>query len=203
MKDGGAFNFVFYTLWGSLLLAPPAAFFSARYARQHNTRYLKPIFNSVCTFFCATLGCLLFDIQFGSVEVNAVVLAALYFSFFFIVGCISKSKLWYLKTPALVSGATIAGVGYLLGTVGLLALVFFVGDSIPVHSAMAGPNLRCSVTLYGNATTSSGGYVVQLQRPLLLPYVMIRVYEQRFEQSQSQLVSPQEVCTLAVAQYVS
>jgi len=197
MKDSDSFNFVFYTLWGSLLLSPPAAFFSARYAHQH--RYMPHSLNSFGAFFLIGLACLFVGIQFSSTQANSVVLAVIYFSFFFIVGYASKSGALYLKIPALLSGACVASIGYLLGTGGVLALAFIVGDAIPVHSAVASPNVRCSVTTYGNATTSTGGYVVQLQRPLLSSFVLITLDEQRFEQSQSQVsVSPQEACTLAV-----
>ena len=79
------------------------------------------------------------------------------------------------------------------GTVGALALAFFVGDTVPVFTTTQAQGRRCMVTSSGNVTsTDFGGHRVVITVPVpLLPFLERTVTDQTFEKPQQ---TPAELC---------
>ena len=106
-----------------------------------------------------------------------------------------KHRPWNVVLGAVASLALC--VCLFLGTIGFLAVMFVVGDTVPVYVADLPDHLRCHVTSFGNATTSEEGYDVEVGRRLvLLPFIEVPAAHRRFD---SPSLTPKAACDSAVS----
>lgn len=112
-------------------------------------------------------------ISFTVQGVNVVAVALSYFSF-----CYLAVSAWRIRNKlsrfVVIALATITiGIGYVLGTVGFLALLFIVGDytNPPVQTLDVTGKLRCKVTVWGMAASDSGYTVHLYKRWGMLPFL--------------------------------
>jgi len=186
-----AFLVSFTALLGTPVLAPVSAWLLAR---QHSVVQRRSF-----QLLLGGLGCVATALWFGVAtslyEANAVLLGLAYLAF----GVVAISA--FRLRPRLL-GFSLGSVASLLllaslflGTVGALGVAFVVGDTVPIHSELIEPNLKCYVTSFGNATTSTGGYNVVLKRKLLLAPVFEYIVSR--EQFVNPSFEPREACMRA------
>lgn len=186
-----AFLACFTALLGTPVLAPVGAWLLARQQSSVQRRALQ--------LLLASLGCVAAALSFGVAtslyEANAVLLGLAYLAF----GVVAISafrlrpRLVGFSLGALASLVLLAGL--LLGTGGALGVAFVIGDTVPIYSGFAELNLKCYVTSFGNATTSTNGYDVVLKRQIrLAPGFEYTVGGERYDSPSFQ---PRDACIRA------
>ena len=186
-----AFFASFTAIIGTPVVAPVGAWLLARQRSIVQRRSFQLLLGG--------LGCVATGLWFGVAtalyEVNAVLLGLAYLAF----GVVAISA--FRLRPRLLgfSLGTVATLfllaSLLLGTVGALGVAFIVGDTVPIHSELSELNLKCYVTSFGNATTSTNGYNVVLKRQL--PFAPVFEYSVGGEQFESPSFEPKEACMRA------
>ena len=186
-----AFFVSFVALLGTPVLAPVSAWLLARQRLVVQRRSFQLLLSGLA---CVATS-LWFGVATSLYEANAVLLGIAYLAFS--VVAISAFRL----RPRLLgfSLGTVASLlllaSLLLGTVGALGVAFVVGDTVPIHSELVEPNLKCYVTSFGNATTPTGGYNVVLKRQL--PVARVLEYALSREKFESPSFGPREACLRA------
>jgi hypothetical protein len=128
-------------------------------------------------------------------EVNAIVLAVAYLALGILAFSAFRIRPKILGVLAGLISLLPMVMGVLLATIGILALAFIIGDTVPIHQDFTDRNLKCYVTSFGNATTSYGGYDVTLKRQVpVLSFVEYTVGQHRFTDPEFQ---PVEACQRA------
>ena len=186
-----AFFVSFTALLGTPVLAPVSAWLLARQRSVVQRRSFE--------LLLAGLGCVATALWLGVAtslyEANAILLGLAYLAFS--VVAISAFRL----RPRLLgySLGTVASLLLLvslpIGTFGALGVTFVVGDTVPIYSELTEPDLKCYVTSFGNATTSTGGYNVVLKRQL--PVTSVLEYAASRQQFDSPSFEPREACLRA------
>lgn len=158
-------NPTFSIAWFCLLGAPPVAiatFFAIRRCWPNAvTRTLI-----VCSLLLGVVvGFAFLGVSSISTATNTICLAVAYFSYCFLAISTWRLRPRILRIPALVVAALPIAVGYMLGTVGILALMFIVGDYTrpPFQATEMAPDLQCRVTSWGMAASDTG-YTVHLYK---------------------------------------
>ena len=155
----------FFIIWASLLANPIFAFivfFVIR--RKEPTVHLKILLTSVFSIFIFSVSNAL-GITFTNSLANFSSFAIAYLAFNYLVASCWNISQKLLRVFAMLIFMIPIGIGYILGTVGLLGLVFIVGDHTnpPMHTEKLEQNLICRVTTWGMAASDSG-YTVRLYR---------------------------------------
>jgi hypothetical protein len=114
----------------------------------------------VLVFAAAALG-----FSFKAILPNFICFIAAYAAYCFLAISLWRITFWPLRILALLAAFVPIGIGYAACTIGLLGLVFVVGDYTrePKTSEQIEPGLVCRVTLWGLAVGASG-YNVSLHR---------------------------------------
>ena len=87
--------------------------------------------------------------------------------------------------------------GIFAGTVGVLGVLFIVGDFVPIYEEAIAPDRKCYVRTFGNATTSVNGYEVILKRQTPFLHVLeFPVATMQFDDPKYDLL-PAEACRRA------
>jgi hypothetical protein len=187
-----AFAIALLALVGTPVLSPVMAWA----LRRRTAAVQRRAFGLMATVTAAVAGALLGDLSTTSYEANAILLGSGLAS----AGVLGVSAFrlnirpWNLVLGVLAS--LFLCVCLLLGTLGAIAVMFVVGDTVPVHVADLPDHQRCHVTSFGNATTSTNGYDVAIKRRLaLLPFIEIQELRRRFD---SPSLTPAAACDAAV-----
>lgn len=190
-------EFVFYGVEAVLLAALPIAFFLMRFLVRREPDHIRSVAFAGGAFLAAVLGFVLAGVSTRGTVPDLVVLLTSYLVLccLFILSFRLK-PVWFRIVSATVLGAPLV-VGYLISTVGVLALVFILGDLLPEHTQEMPSGLLCRVTSFGNATTSVNGYFAHLVRPL-------GIFEkEEFVGQFPDPVTPSEACSRAGAMHAS
>lgn len=154
------------------------------------------------TAIVVVAGFTLLSTSFTSTLANVACISFAYLAYCFLAASCWKIRLLALRIPALIVAAVPIGVGYVLGTVGVLGLAFVVGDySRPSKPATQMTNvLMCRVTVWGMAASDSG-YTVHLYKHWLgLPFVEREVFS--IVVNETSALGPQSAsCPDALAAY--
>jgi hypothetical protein len=104
-------------------------------------------------------------LSFKKVLVNVALFAVAYGAYCFLVVCCWRVRLLPLRILVLLCGLIPVGLGYVTSTIGLLGLMFIVGDysRVPHEVNQIEAGLECRITLWGMAAGASG-YTVHLYR---------------------------------------
>ena len=170
MQDTGIEAFL--VIWATVLGAPPITFLAVPRIRRAWPHAHGLIIIAAIVILCFAIGTSVSRLSFTNVWVNVVLAAICYLAYCFLAAScwqISRNVVRYIVGT--VTTLPI-GFGYLLGTVGVLALMWIVSDyaSLPHRVEQMAPGLTCETTEWG--TVLSGGYKVHLyQRWSAIPFL--------------------------------
>ena len=160
-------------LWADLIAALPLAVVLFEVISRLAPRSQFPVVLGSASIVLGVLACAVAGISFTVQGMNVIAVALAYFSFCYLA--VSAGKIGNKLSRFLVTAlATITiGIGYVLGTVGFLALMFMVGDytNPPLRTLHVADNLHCEETGWGMAASDSG-YTVHLYKQWpMLPFL--------------------------------
>lgn len=188
-----------YIAWGSLLGAPVLAIATFTAFRKASPGKQFAIAAGSALTIIVISGVAAFGISFTESTVNFLCVAAAYFSYcYLVVSC------WYIRIKAIRILAVLVlaipiVIGYLLGTIGGLALGWIVMDftAPPTHIERLKEGLICRVTPWGSAVSASGYTVRLYQQWDVLPFLERRLnsieIDETSEQSERSSASCQDV----------
>lgn len=163
----------FLVIWVSILIAPVfsfVAFFIIQ--RRVPVAHLKIVFISA---FCLLvfLGCTVLSVSFTNVLANLLCFVIAYLMFCYLVASCWNISIMLLRVLTMLILAVPIGIAYMLGTVGVLGLMFIVGDYTvsPIHTEKQGQNLICTITAWGMAASDSGYTVRLYQNWNVIPFL--------------------------------
>jgi hypothetical protein len=162
MLDTGT---VFIVIWVTVLGAPLIAFPAVPGIRQAWPYAHGPIIIAAIAILCFAIGLSVARLSFTNFWVNLVLVAISYLAY-----CFLAASCWQISRNAVryilgIAAMLPIGVGYLLGTVGLLSVGWIVVADYanpPNHVEQMAPGLICEISGWGTAL--DGGYEVHLYR---------------------------------------
>ncbi len=159
--------------WLTLMMAPVVALVARFRLARPNLVAAK----AAIVLGLVALGWLL-SVEFAWRPINWIALAAAYLAWAVIVGAVFTLHPRLLGKVLGVIGMVTFFPGLALGTIGVLGLLFIVGDysGSPARSVMLKPGLDCVVTNWGSAVTDDG-HEVHLYR--YFPWFPILRYQAR------------------------
>ena len=99
-------------------------------------------------------------------------------------GCWAKGSLW--RAPSWFAACLSVGMGYFLGTVGMLGVFFIVGDiTAPPFQSFETPELACEATMWGGPGGDSGYIVVLYRRWTAVPWFRFRLTDTSVDETVS------------------
>jgi hypothetical protein len=154
-------------VWVALLVSLPMAFVLAR-KRHHGKLVL-----AAGMALGGVAAAMAMRISFASDFANFLSVALAYFAYCIVVVCLWRIPNRVLRWTVIAVTAVPILVGYILATVGVLALMFIIGDETipPSHHEVIPPNYTCTIRRWGNATSDSGYRVTLFQHWALLPFL--------------------------------
>jgi hypothetical protein len=165
----------FYVAWACLLGALPVSVGVFVVLRKQAPGLHQHIFRLCVLVVLTTSAFVASDIRFKGLAINTVSLALGYVSFCYLVVSAWGIRNKVARIMAIFVGGIPIASGYVLGTIGVLGLMFIVGDQTepPLRTERITANLNCEVTGWGMAVVASdSGYTVHLYKNwLLLPLV--------------------------------
>jgi hypothetical protein len=114
---------------------------------------------------CLALGVAALGLSFTNVFANFVGVAVVFIAYYFLAASCLQIPFRVIRYLALTVAILPICFGYVLGTIGMLGLVWMVMDYTepPQHAEQVGPHLKCEITGWGAAGTASG-YTVHLYK---------------------------------------
>jgi len=159
-------------IWADVLAAYPLAvvLYKAMGGFAPHSQLLAV--RSSASIVLGVLVCAVVGISFTVQGVNVIAVASAYFSFCYLA--VSAGKIHNKLSRFLVRALTTItiGIGYVLGTVGFLALMLMVSESTdpPAETLHVSDNLRCDITTWGTVLSDSGHTVHLYRRWDMLPF---------------------------------
>jgi hypothetical protein len=189
--------------WVGLFAAPLIAFIlfafvHKRWATVGRQAVIAGISTIAFIVAAAALG-----FSFKNVLFNFAFFAIAYGAYCFLAACCWRIRFLPLRILALLCAAIPICAGYVAGTIGVLGLMFIIGDytRAPNEIKQIDIGLECRVTLWGMAASASG-YTIHLYRSWnWLPFIERAVVSIPVTQV-GYVEQPQDAtCADAVAQY--
>ncbi len=150
-------------VWFALMLGPPLAIIAFYLLSRWQPNML--VRTATVAAIVVILIALFFivGLTFNSRGNDVALLAIAYVAYCFLAVSLWRIRHIFLRIVAIVVAFVPIGLGYFLGTAGLLGLVFIVGDLTrePEKSEQMADGLTCRVMWWGSAGTNSG-YTVGL-----------------------------------------
>ena len=167
----------FLISWALVLVGPVVAATSVAIRRNHNARSRMRIAASCAGIITLVVVANVVHVETMWKAINFCLLALAYFAY-----CLLAALSWTIKPLAIRIPVGLAAYvpllpGYVLGTIGIVALPFFLADylSPALKTQEVRPGLLCRTTGWG-AAFSDEGYIVHLYRYLpVLPVARIEV----------------------------
>jgi hypothetical protein len=186
-----AFTVALIALIGTPLSSPIGAWV----LRRSSPSIQRRIFGSMAVFLACLAVALMAGISTTKYEANVLLLGL----GLICVGMLGVSA-FRIKRPwnfVLGSLATLLlCASLLIGTFGVIAVMFIVGDSVPIYELRTNDHRGCYVTSFGNALTSDAGYDVATTRQwTFAPFLEHRTAYRRFDNPP---LTPAEACTAAL-----
>lgn len=188
---------VFFGIEAALVAALPVAFVVTRLFAKHASQHTRSLLVGT-VISLTTIAALWFaGVSMRWIEADIFVLftASVFYSsiFLFAFRIIPIA-------PRIVAVAVLGSpivLGYAIGTVGILAVLFIAGDLGSSVELNTKTGLLCRAEPFGNATTDVNGYLAKLVRPM--GFLERNVFEERFVDP----ITPEEACFRASAKYGS
>ncbi|MFG6486381.1 hypothetical protein ACG04R_06845 [Roseateles sp. BYS78W] len=151
--------------WIGILFAPPVAIGTFFITSRHRPAAMRRLSMTCVLLMALVAAAACLDVSFTSVTANTVCWSAAYFSYCFLAISAWRLRRLAVRIPVLMVAALPVAVGYLLGTVGMLGLMFILDDYTrpPMQTTDIAHGLECRVTSWGMAASDSG-YTVHIYR---------------------------------------
>lgn len=159
MSDG----LLFGAAWGTLLLAPPLGVLAGFALRRGPAARVRYLYAAAGALLAGAAIVMASPWSLRGVAADAWLLMAAYAAY-----CAAAAAATLRLRPSrlrVLLGAVLAvpvALGLVLGTIGVLGLAFVVGDLEPRSDRALDRGLSYRTYGFGNATTASGGTVVQV-----------------------------------------
>jgi hypothetical protein len=164
----------------ALLLGPPAAVGVYFILRLHSRRAVSCMLKFVVAYIAIILFATVIGLRFTAVLANIASVALIWPAWCFCCACGCWAKQPLPRAPSWFVAVPSVGLGYLLGTVGYLGMLFIVGDivspPIPTQSFET-PELACETTLWGGPGAGSGHSIVLYRKWTAVPWLRFRLTE--------------------------
>jgi hypothetical protein len=174
--------FLLYASWAGLLLGPAIAAAAAYYlVRKRPKAVTSTIAVSVVLVGFVALGWL------SAVSFRDIRLACLSWVMAYVAYCLVGFCVVQVRRFRLFGGALILPVlaSYLLGTVGAVGLAMILGEIVPRTQGQLDSMHRFAILTSGNATTETGGTVVEIYREVSrLPFFEHRIFRAQYDNEQ-------------------
>lgn len=162
MLDTGA---VFIVIWATVLGAPLIALLAVPGIRRAWPYAHGPIIIAAIAILCLAIGLTVSRLSFTNFWLNVALAAISYLAY-----CFLAASCWHISHDAVryivgIVAILPIGVGYLLGTIGLLSVGWMLVATYanpPNHVEQMAPGLICEINGWGTAL--DGGYTVHLYR---------------------------------------
>jgi len=140
---------IFWVAWGTLLVGPPLAATLVFFTRKHR-RALGLLLVSACATVLLVLTAFLAHVEFVPRPANVVALCAAYLAYCVLAFATGLFRRPLVKWPSTILAVAPIAFGYFLATVGILGLMFLIGDAVrePVERRAMGGRLICQVTTW-------------------------------------------------------
>ncbi len=193
----------FYLAWACLLGAPPLAIGAFFIVRRQWPRKISTIVLVSAFVMLAVLGFTAISTSFTPPLANVASICAAYLAYCFLSASCWNIRLIALRIPVLIVASIPIAIGYLMGTIGFLGLVFIVGDYSrpPLQTTQMADNLICRVTIWGMAATDSGYTVHAFRRWPGLPFIETEVVRVVVNETNSASTPANASCSDAFADY--
>ena len=186
-------DFIFSCSLAAFIIGPIIGLISFRIFKFLNTNTKHYLITFLTVIVILGVVALFFKVSFINLKFDFV---------YFFVGYVSYCILVFLlfRNPFTIIlgiiGLIPIGIGVFSSTIGILGLGFVLSDFVPEYECNITSNTLCRVTVFGNATTSSGGYYgsMLLQFPQTKPFLERKVVTERFETSNNIRLTPEQVC---------
>jgi len=177
----------FLLLWGVLLTAPIVSFLLTRsFMKKGNLAALKRARYAGLLYLALFIAFLFLGINSSTPLFNILFLCVLYVSYNFLYFQHRLlSKIWMKWGLGIIFSVPILAA-YFLATIGVLALLFLVGDvvSSPVRSEPMADNLVCERTFWGMAASDSGYTDTLYWRSKYFPFIQKNVGQSRVNETE-------------------
>lgn len=163
----------FLVIWADVLAALPLAAALYKVIDKFEPRSQVLIVRGSFSIVLGVLVCAVAGISFTAQMANVIVFALAYFCFCYLAVSTGKIRNKLSRFLATALATITIGIGYVLGTVGFIVLMFIVSDFTdpPVKTLNVADNLRCDVTAWGMAATDSGHAYHLYKRWEMLPFL--------------------------------
>ncbi|MDC7675084.1 hypothetical protein [Asticcacaulis machinosus] len=146
-------------VWGTLMLAPPAAFALMALTRKHVPRFARPVLIASATLIGLVLLAMILKIAFINPIANIVALSVAYLAY-----TLLWAAIWQLESPALkillgIASSLPIAAGYFFAAFGMLGFMFAGYTSPPVYTAKVDERFTCEIR-YRDGGPSYGTYEV-------------------------------------------
>ncbi|MFY9695186.1 MAG: hypothetical protein WA776_20340 [Xanthobacteraceae bacterium] len=165
-------------IWTTVLFAPPIMFLAFHGIRRLWPFAQAPVISAVAAILCFALGLAALRLSFTNAWANIALASVTYFAYCFLAASCWQISRKTLRFIAAFLTIIPIGLGYIVGTVGVLGLAWIVGDyaSPPEHVESMGAQLVCEINGWGSVL--DGVYHVQLYRRYsAFPFVERKVAE--------------------------
>jgi hypothetical protein len=188
------------------LFAAPLLAFGAFASIQSRWSSRQSTIAAVCALVLVfILSAAALGFSFKDVLSNITAFIVAYAAYCFLAVSCLRIRSLLLRIPAFIVAAIPVFAGYVLCTVGTLALIFIVGDytSPPRHTEQIRPDLICRITGWGAAFTASGSTVHLYKSWPWLPFLERSVGSISVTESGDTETGPQigASCADAMAKY--
>lgn len=193
----------FYIAWACLIGVPPVAIGTFFFIRRRWPHALSRTVIGSTLAIVVIIGFAVPSISFISTLANVVCISIAYLAYCFLAASCWNIRLSAIRILALIIAAVPIGAGYVLGTIGFLALAFIVADSTspPLQTTQMTKDLMCRVTGWGMAASDSGFIVHLYKRWPELPFVEREVSRIVFNETNPASTPVRASCTDALAGY--
>ena len=206
LQSAGERNVSFHTELGRMIFAGFYTFvFLTPLIAWRLKSFIKPYFK--ITIICTCLAMLLallaetLGVSFLSTTVNAFFIYALYL---FVGVCAfqfySKSQKRLIKSLSVIARIPFFIIP-ILSVPAILAVAFIVSDFEVEYETTSPEGYLCSITSYGNATTSVNGYEANIYRKLLI--FKVEKDNMRIENTYKPEITPEYTCRIALNKFKS
>lgn len=194
----------FYVIWLTLLTAPPIAVGAFAVIRRRPAR-LQAVVAGCTLVIAATIGLAFGQVSFTLPMANTICMALSYLGYCFVAAACLAIRRPLARYSALIVALLPIVIGYLLGSIGLLALLFVVGDysDPPLRVEHPQQNLTCRVTAWGMAASDSGHTVHLYRRWPLLPGLEKEVVRIVVNETHPDPLQTDASCADALANYLT
>jgi hypothetical protein len=162
-----------YLAWFIVLAGPPAAYFVFAILLKRWPGAIAATMVASAVLIAIVVGFSTYGIALISAPANVVCISIAYMAYCFLIAAFWKFRSSVVHTVLLLIAAIPIGIGYLMGTVGFLGLLWIVSQyaDTPKQTVQMTDTLWCRVKTWGSAASDSGYAVHLYERWPGVPFV--------------------------------